>query len=93
MPDELSRVIARMLDGLRPAQSQPRGRPLQQFISANDHMYLQEDGSSGPTETAHSPYFLFSESDTLFSEAMFSGPARVAVGFAAFGRPLSPGTE
>jgi hypothetical protein len=40
--DDLRRIIARILDGQRPAQSQPRGRPLQLFHGAEEIVRLQE---------------------------------------------------
>lgn len=43
MPDDISRVIARIIDGLRPASSDTRGRPLQTFIAGDQVLYLRND--------------------------------------------------
>ena len=41
--DDVARVIARMIDGLKPAASDVRGRPLQQFIAGDQQVYLRNE--------------------------------------------------
>ena len=43
MPEDISRVIARIIDGLRPAAQDTRGRPLQQFVAGDEAVYLRDD--------------------------------------------------
>ncbi len=40
--DEVARLFARLLDGIRPAEEQPRNRPLQQFVGAQDTLTISE---------------------------------------------------
>ncbi len=54
MQADTARIIARILDGIRPAQDQPRGRPLQLFIGADETVRLQEpDLASTASETRY----------------------------------------
>jgi hypothetical protein len=43
MPEDISRVIARIIDGLRPPAQDTRGRPLQQFVAGDEAVYLRND--------------------------------------------------
>ncbi len=46
MPSDIARVIARMIDGLKPVASDPRGRPLQQFIAGDQIVYLRNEAAT-----------------------------------------------
>tara|TARA_R110000868_G_scaffold318982_1_gene579724 strand:- start:3440 stop:3646 length:207 start_codon:yes stop_codon:yes gene_type:complete len=57
MPDDITRVIARMIDGLRPASSDVRGRPLQQFIAADQRIYLRSEAVTVTVEAPTTPKY------------------------------------
>ena len=57
MPDDITRVIARMIDGLRPASSDVRGRPLQQFIAADQRVYMRSEAVTVTVEAATTPKY------------------------------------
>lgn len=64
MPDDIARVIARILDGLRPAAGSPRGRPLQIFIAGDQVIQMQGEAA---TATALG-------STTLYGAATYGTP-------------------
>ena len=57
MPDDITRVIARMIDGLRPASSDVRGRPLQQFIAADQRIYMRSEAVTVTVEAPTTPKY------------------------------------
>ncbi len=57
MADDITRVIARILDGIRPAASDVRGRPLQQFIAGDHQVYLRSEAVTVTVATATTPTY------------------------------------
>lgn len=57
MPDDITRVIARMIDGLRPSSSDVRGRPLQQFIAADQRVYMRSEAVTVTVEAPTTPRY------------------------------------
>jgi hypothetical protein len=50
--EDVTRTIARILDGLRPTASDVRGRPLQQFIAGDERAYLRNEAATVTVATA-----------------------------------------
>jgi hypothetical protein len=55
--DDITRVIARILDGIKPASSDVRGRALQQFIAGDEIVYLRNESVTVTVGTATTPKY------------------------------------
>ena len=55
--EDITRVMARIIDGLRPASSDVRGRPLQQFIAGDQIIYLRSETATVTVEASTTPTY------------------------------------
>lgn len=55
--EDISRTIARIIDGLRPAAKDVRGRPLQQFVAGDEALYLRTDTATTATRARGTDFY------------------------------------
>lgn len=73
---EVARILARMLDGIRPAQEQPRGRPLQRFLGVDESVSLREPEL---VETASEERYRFDGANAKFGTAKFMSDVAITI--------------
>ena len=55
--EDITRTIARIIDGIRAPASDVRGRPLQQFIAGDHRVYLRNEAVTVTVATDTAPLY------------------------------------
>lgn len=71
MPDDVARVIARILDGLRPARGDVRVRQLQQFVAGDEPVVLRGDAATASTRATGGE--VYGAAGRLYGRAIYGG--------------------
>jgi hypothetical protein len=55
--EDITRTIARIIDGIRAPASDVRGRPLQQFIAGDHRVYLRDESVTVTVAASTTPVY------------------------------------